>query len=142
MFAEQGAHGAVALAERMDVLDRNGKRGGVENHVRHVEPVVTLGDDEQLIGLRIVVAILDGDVVCGIDRLDEVIETTVTDERDSAGDVKSKVIDVMLVCHRQLDLKVSIVYVSTLHVDEKLFTQMVFKLLNTFRDVFQRETEF
>ena len=56
--------------------------------------------------------------------------------------MECKIINIMLVSHRQPYRKVGIVYVCTLHVNEKLLAEMIFKLLNTFGDVFQLEAEF
>lgn len=97
---------------------------------------------EEFIGLRIVVAILDGYLIVGLDGLDQVVKTAVADQGDGACHFESKIIDVMLVGDCQLYLQVGIVYVSAFHVDKKLLAQVIFKLLNSLRYGFQRKAEF
>ena len=75
-------------------------------------------------------------------RLNQIIQTTVTYQRNSTEHMKSKIVDIMLMCHSQLDRKVSIMYVGTLHVYEKLLSEVILKFLSPFGDSFQWKAKF
>lgn len=56
--------------------------------------------------------------------------------------MKGKIVDIMLMCHSQLDRQVSVMDVGTFHVYEKLFPEMILKFQSPFGYVFQCKAKF
>lgn len=89
VLVEQSAHGLVALAHGVDVLDGDFQRHCVINHVCHIEVVVAPGNFEQSVGLvSIVVAVFHIYPVAGVDGENQVVEATVAQQSHCSFELK------------------------------------------------------
>ena len=138
VFFEHRAHLPVAFAHRMHVLDGYGQCDGVVNHVCDVEVVVAFGYYEQLVGVvAVVLTVFDGYVICGVDGENEVVETSVANERDGAlyGEVER--VDVGFISYGKVHGKVGIVNVGAFHVLKEAFVEPVLKLMSACGHAFE-----
>ena len=143
MLLQHGAHGPVALSGRMHVLDRNGKRHRVVDHIGDIEVVVALGYDEHVVTLVvIVISIFHRHVISGVHRHDKAVKTTVAYESDTAGDVECHVIGLVLVHYIEAHGEVGVMNVATLHVDKKLFAEVKLIMMSPHGQAFEAEFEF
>ena len=142
VLAQKRAHGPVALAHGVDMLEGNGERHSVVYHVGYIEREVGLRYDQQLVSLVVVVAILHCDVVGHVNRQYQVVKTTVADECDRAGDMERKIVHIMLMHHRETGLKVGVVHVGTLHIYKELLIEMICKFLRALGHRLERDAEY
>lgn len=142
VLAQQGAHLAVALAQGVDMLDGDCEHDGLVNHEGHVEVGVGGGNDEQLVVLvAVFIAELYGDMIVGVDRENQVVETTGADERESAGEVEAEVERVAMTGHDKLDLDVGVVDLIVFHIDKKLLAEVVAEVVLTLGQAVEPELE-
>ena len=63
-------------------------------------------------------------MISGVDRLMEVVESTVADQYHLSGDVESTIVVFSVVNHRKLHVKIGIVDVGILHIGEESLVKM------------------
>ena len=140
VLAQQRAHGSVAFAGGVDVLDGDGERDGVVYHIGHVDVGVAVGYLQKLVGVvAVVVAIFDYNMVYGVDGEGEVVEATVAGYDDFAAEGEMQVVVVVFVLDFEVHFDVGIAHIVVLHVDKKLLTYLVVKLLAAYGHAFERQ---
>ena len=121
MFVERACHSAVALAERMDMSERNSEQDRVIQHIRHVEVAVAVRDNEQVVAFVIkFLAVLDDDMIVGIDFYIERVETSVARHRHRAFAMECAVVGVILLFEVHVDFDIRLQDASMLHILEEL----------------------
>lgn len=139
VLLEDGAHGAVAFAHRVHMLDGYRQCHGVVEHVCNVDSGISRGDFENFVGVVVVVvAILHGEPVVRVDGKLHLVETTVAHQSDLACDCEIQGIDIAVVLHRKNHVEVGVADIAALHVDEKLPAKLVSEGVCTHRQAFER----
>lgn len=124
------------------MLNGDGKRHGVENHIRHVEVVVRLGNLHQLIGIiAIGVAIFHLDTVGGVDIQHQVVKAAVAGHCHRPTANESQRIYIVGIRHRKMHMHIGIAHVGTLHILKKLLAEAVVEFMYTRRHAFERKLE-
>ena len=132
--------GSVAFAGGVDVFDGDGERDGVVYHIGHVDVGVAVGYLQKLVGVvAVVIAIFDYNMVYGVDGEGEVVEAAVASYGDFAPEGEMQVVVVVFVLDFEVHFDVGIAHFVVLHVDKKLLTYLVVKLLAAYGHAFERQ---
>ena len=117
------------------------KHHAVIDHIGDVKRLIALGNDEHLVGLVIVLAILDSGGIRRIDLEHQIIKTAVTLQSDRAGDFKRQRVDVMLVDNSERDVEIGVAHIGTFHCFKELLIEMISKFPGALRHRLKRDVE-
>lgn len=121
VLVERGGHCTVAFPKRVYVAKRDCEHNCVIKHISHVQIVVGIGNDEQVVGLVVVVVtIFHGDVICGVNLMVKGVKATVTRDLEHSLASEGAVVGIILLYKVKMNVYVRRQDIRILHIFEEL----------------------